>query len=144
MDIPLTQNTLISGQYKILTGNVDLAGWTGPVYPNTTKPSGISAIEHCGDSGCLYNIIDDPEEYTNLAEKMPDVLKEMQAKLVKYQATRFTPDRGSVSSAACVAALNVYHGFWGAFCSLKCNTVPWLHACKDIAISLAIITDYSE
>ena len=82
VDIPLTQNTLISGQYKILTGNVDLAGWTGPVYPNTIKPSGISAIEHCGDSGCLYNIIDDPEEYTNLAEKMPDVLKEMQAKLI--------------------------------------------------------------
>ena len=92
VDIPLTQNTLISGEYKILTGNVDLAGWTGPVYPNTTTPSGISAIEHCGDSGCLYNIIDDPEEYINLAEKMPDVLKEMQAKLAKYQATRSTPD----------------------------------------------------
>ena len=115
VDIPLTQNTLISGQYKILTGNVDLAGWTGPVYPNTTKPSGISAIENCGDSGCLYNIIDDPEEYTNLAEKMPDVLKEMQAKLAKYQATRFAPDRGSVSPAACETALKVYHGFWGPF-----------------------------
>ena len=117
VDIPLTQNTLISGQYKILTGNVDLAGWTGPVYPNTTKPSGISAIEHCGDSGCLYNIIDDPEEYTNLADivKMPDVLKEMQAKLAKYQATHFAPDRGSVSPAACETALKVYHGFWGPF-----------------------------
>ena len=115
VDIPISDTTLISGEYKILTGNVNLAGWTGPVYPNTTKPSGISAVEHCGDSGCLYNIIDDPEEYTNLAEKMPDMLKEMQAKLNKYQATRFTPNRGSDSPAACETALNVYHGFWGPF-----------------------------
>lgn len=42
-------------------------------------------------------------------------IKEMQAKLGKYQATHFTPDQGSVSPAACEAALNVYHGFWGRF-----------------------------
>ena len=115
VDIPISETTLISSQYKILQGEVEQAGWTGPVYPNTTKPSGISAVEHCGDSGCLYNIIDDPEERTNLAEKMPDILKEMQAKLAKYQASRFNPDRGKVSLAACQTALNVYHGFWGPF-----------------------------
>ena len=114
MDIPLTNRTLISGEYKILVGNMWLAGWTGPVYPNTTTPSGINAIEHC-DTGCLYNIMDDPEEYTNLAEKMPDVLKDMQKKLAKYQASHFNPDRGPDSSAACESALNVYHGFWGPF-----------------------------
>ena len=84
------------------------------MYPNATTPSGINAIEHC-DTGCLYNIMDDPEEYTNLAEKMPDVLKEMQKILTKYQASHFNPDRGPDSSAACESALNVYHGFWGPF-----------------------------
>ena len=39
----------------------------------------------------------------------------MQVKLGKYQAARFTPDRDSVSPAACEAALNVYHGFWEPF-----------------------------
>ena len=115
VDIPISENTLISGKYKILLGDVEQAGWTGPVYPNTTKPSGISAVEHCGKSGCLYNIMDDPEERINLAEKMPDVLKEMQAKLAKYQASIFSPDRGKDSLAACQTAMNVYHGFWGPF-----------------------------
>ena len=115
VDIPISNRSLISGEYKILVGNMLLAGWTGPVYPNMTTPSGINAIEHCGDTGCLYNILDDPEEYTNLAEKMPDVLKEMQAKLAKYQASCFNPDRGPDSPVACETALNVYHGFWGPF-----------------------------
>ena len=38
VDIPLTPKTFISGEYKILTRDVDQAGWSGPVYPNTTKP----------------------------------------------------------------------------------------------------------
>lgn len=117
VDIPISNSTLISGDYKILVGTVEQAGWTGPVYPNTTKPSGIAAVEKCGTSGCLYNIIDDPEERYNLADKMPDVLKEMQKKLEKYQASRFNPDRGSSSQLACDTALKTYHGFWGPFIS---------------------------
>lgn len=76
VDIPISLTALISGEYKILTGDVKSAGWTGPTYPNNTHPDGgINAIEHCGNSGCLYNIIQDPEERTNLASKTPDVLK---------------------------------------------------------------------
>ena len=115
VDIPISNTTLISGDYKILVGNVEQAGWTGPVYPNTTTPSGIAAVEHCGDSGCLYNIKDDPEERKNLADTMPDVLKQMQAKLQMYQASRFSPDRGKSWPGACETALNTYHGFWGPF-----------------------------
>ena len=37
MDIPISLTTLISGNYKILTGTVGKAGWTGPVYPSNTK-----------------------------------------------------------------------------------------------------------
>ena len=115
VDVPISNTTLISGDYKILTGDNEQAGWTGPVYPNTTTPSGISAVEHCGDSGCLYNIKNDPEERENLADKMPDILKEMQSKLKKYQASRFNPDRGKGSPTACETALKTYHGFWGPF-----------------------------
>ena len=39
-DVPVSIDTLISGEYKILTGTVDQAGWTGPRYPNQTNPSG--------------------------------------------------------------------------------------------------------
>ena len=36
VDIPVTNETLISGDYKILTGNVAKASWTGPHYPNSS------------------------------------------------------------------------------------------------------------
>ena len=116
VDIPLTLTTLISGEYKILTGDNRDAGWTGPVYPNSTHPKGgIETVEHCGDTGCLYNIMKDPEERTNLASKMPDVLNDMRAKLKKYQASHFNPDRGNIWPGACDTALNKYGGFWGPF-----------------------------
>ena len=115
-EIPASFNTLISGDYKILTGDVTENGWTGPQYPNQTNPrGGIIGVEHCGDDGCLFNIKDDPEERVNLATKMPDMLKEMQTKLKQVQATYFNPDRGGVWPGACDTALNKYGGFWGPF-----------------------------
>ena len=117
IDIPISMTTLISGDYKILTGTNNDAGWTGPVYPNNTDPDGgIDATEHCEKSpGCLYNIIKDPEEYHNLASQMPKKLREMQERLSEYQATHFNPDRGQKWPGACEAALNQYGGFWGPF-----------------------------
>ena len=85
------------------------------MYPNTTKKSGISAVEHCGDTGCLYNIQEDPEERVNLADKMPDVLKDMQMKLEKYSSSRFNPDRGNTWPGACDCAMKTYNGYWGPF-----------------------------
>ena len=116
VDIPLSEKTLISGPYKILTGTVPQAGWTGPQFPNSTHPKGgISANEECGDKGCLYNIIDDPEERINLAAKESDILQTMQQKLAEYQTTYFNPNRGKLSPLACQAALNKYGGFWGPY-----------------------------
>ena len=114
VDIPISNMTLISGPYKILTGKVPQAGWTGPHYPNTSHPAGITIRQDC-DTGCLYNIMKDPEERNNLAEKEAQILKEMQQKLAKYQATYFNPDRGNQWPEACVDALGKYEGFWGPF-----------------------------
>ena len=113
-DIPITYESLISGDYKILTGNVHEAGWSGPVFPNNTNRR-ITTEEECGDSGCLYNIRKDPLEYVNLAKTMPDMLRTMKAKLMKYQATHFEPDRGDEWPGACDTAINKYNGFWGPF-----------------------------
>ena len=47
-DVPASHDTLISGDYKILTGMVGQAGWTGPQYPNQTNPAGgIKVIVNC-------------------------------------------------------------------------------------------------
>jgi len=72
VDIPANNNTLISDDYKIIVGNANQAGWTGPQYPNMTNPhGGILVVEHCEDTGCLHNIKEDPEERMNLATQMP-------------------------------------------------------------------------
>ena len=115
-DVPISFNTLISGDYKILTGTISHAGWTEEDYPNsdsTRLPS-----QDCGNKGCLYHIKDDPEEINDLASTKRSILREMRAKLQTYQGTLFNPDRGSVASEACDAALGKYSGFWGPFIEL--------------------------
>ena len=112
-DIAASIFTLISGDYKIITGSVSYSQWTGPHSPNTTTKS-KNVIENCGD-GCLFNIKTDPTEHVDLATKMPDVLEEMKKKLKKYQETHFNPDRGKISPVACDVAINKYGGFWGPF-----------------------------
>ena len=115
-DVPASHKTLISGDYKILTGIVIQAGWTGLQYPNKTHPAGgIYKFKDCGRKGCLYNIKKDPEERVNLAKSDPDTLKSMQEKLAKYQSTYFDPNRGKVWLEACTTAMNTYGGFWGPF-----------------------------
>ena len=46
---------------------------------------------------------------------MPMKLAHLYAKLEKYEATAFNPNRGTVDAAACSSALNAYRGFWGPF-----------------------------
>ena len=53
-----------------------MSGWTGPQYPNNTGkqpgwpnlPIGNKWSEDCGD-GQLYDIIQDPNEHSNLVHK---------------------------------------------------------------------------
>lgn len=108
-EIPVSNSTLISGDYKIITGKMAHAGWTGPHYPNSSHE--VDAVENCG-GGCLYNIKEDPFEHTNLAAKFPEILKAMQSKLIKYQSSHFNPDRGNEWPGA---AVNTYGYYWGPF-----------------------------
>ena len=114
-DVPLSYSSLISGDYKIITGHIGYSVWEGPQYPNTTTVEKKIHIEEVCGEGCLFNIKEDPNEYENLASKSTTILKDMQAKLEKYQKTHFNPDRGKNSPKACEKALNDYGGFWGPF-----------------------------
>ena len=40
-DIPISNETLISGDYKIITGDLVHSVWMGPQYPNTTTTPGL-------------------------------------------------------------------------------------------------------
>eukprot|EP00117_Sycon_ciliatum_P033144 scpid65228/ scgid25566/ Arylsulfatase B; N-acetylgalactosamine-4-sulfatase len=114
-EIPLSPG-LISGDYKILDTRMLQAGWTGPQYPNSTKPKGgIDAVMDCSQTPCLFNIKEDPEERTNIAGSQPDILKHMQERWSAWNATAFNPQRGSAWPEACQTAVEKYGGFWGPF-----------------------------
>ena len=116
-DIFASIDAMISGDYKILMGRMGQAGWTGPQYPNQTNPSGgIITVVECGDTGCLFNIKDDPEERHNLASTMPEMLNEMKTKFMKLNETYFNPNRGKDWPGACEATVK-YGNFWGPFLS---------------------------
>lgn len=116
---------LIQGQYKVVRGNVSQSGWTGEMFPNSSasyNPS--SSYQYCGstpETGCMYNIYEDPNEYTNIAPNQSALFYAMSAKMDEYQKGVLSPYRGDVDPAACDTAMNVYGGHWG----------PWLKNPSD-------------
>jgi len=111
-------NTIVEGVvradgYKLLLGKQASAFWTGPTYPNSsTYPSGS---ENCGDAGCLFNVLADPNEHDEISAAHPDVVKELRALVDAAAATVFNPDRGTDDGAACTAAFAQHGGFFGPF-----------------------------
>ena len=104
-----------AGLWKLLTGNVDQAVYTGPHYPNaTTDMNSASFVGHCA-AGCLYNLRDDPLEAVDLAAEVPAKADALRAKVVAYGASAFNPRRGTTNPEACRKALGPYGGFWGPF-----------------------------
>merc|ERR1712050_484938 len=96
---------------------VHTACWMGPEYPNGTVDPGCGRSEACeATGGCLYNIKEDPSEHVNLADKNPEKLHELQARLAELQPTIFSPVRtGGDTSLASHYARDIYKGYWGPF-----------------------------
>jgi len=72
--------------------------------------------EKDGKIGCLFNIMDDPEEHVDLGDdpKFAKRAKFMLARLKKMNETNFDPDRGYENYQACVAGFR-YGGYIGPF-----------------------------
>ena len=71
-----SKGAIISGDYKLIVGSqgtrCDVLMWSPLDYPCHNGTIG----EDCNPY-CLYNIVEDPGERSNLVEKEPDKLKEM-------------------------------------------------------------------
>jgi len=104
-----------AGLWKILTGDVQQDVHMGPHYPNaSTDEVSANFVGHCAN-GCLFELNSDPLESVDLAAAKPLKLRQLYAKLEKYETTAFNPNRGGVNPAACQHALTEYGGFWGPF-----------------------------
>jgi len=121
----LSRSAYLKGSFKLLTGNVDFACWGSQIYPNASAgaapkfgPFGspCNSTLRCGDSGCLFNVVSDVEERTDLAAEPEHAatLKEMRAELAAANQEHFSPERGSFSELACEAAARA-GGYWAPF-----------------------------
>jgi arylsulfatase B len=111
--------------WKLMIGATGQNIWTGPQYPNKST-SWDDVPYHCGvpaygnnpvvgKGGCLFNIATDPTEHNDVALQNPDIVAELMTRILSWQKTSFTPNRGAVSPKACTAALDQWGGFWGPF-----------------------------
>lgn len=94
--------------------------FTGPSYPNaSTNWDGDKSIAYCGDGdgdgGCLFELMSDPTEHSNLAQRNIAKLAQLKQILKAHSGALFSPDRGGPDPAACAAASGRYQGFWGSF-----------------------------
>ncbi|XP_078610731.1 arylsulfatase B-like [Branchiostoma floridae x Branchiostoma japonicum] len=80
------QGAIRVGDYKLIEGYAGTPdGWIRPDNMTAGKPDCACADPATGT--WLFNLKDDPTEHHNLADSMPDKLKEMQAKLEEYRKT---------------------------------------------------------
>ena len=116
---------LIIPPYKLLVGDggktLDMAGWPGPQQPNTTSMVRWNTITQvCGrtvETGCLYDVYADPNEYNNIIASKQEVWKTMLARMDEVQKGVWSPVRGNTDPRACEAAI-ANGGFWGPFIDL--------------------------
>eukprot|EP01043_Picozoa_sp_COSAG02_P035581 COSAG02_NODE_2557_length_8529_cov_7.615658_7_plen_242_part_00 len=98
-------------------GDVPVACWMGPEYPNGTDNPACNSTVPLGD-GLLYDLENDPGEYVNVADQNPDQLKIIKDRLAELQPTFFNPVRGGGDNETRnLAAKTAVErgGFWGPF-----------------------------
>ena len=140
-ELHLSENAILQrgpdGQlYKLVTGWQVNVGWAGAMYPNATgaqplpsppwKPSGQHqpVLEHatwardCGTVGCLYDVANDETEHHNLEHTLPGLARRLKVRLDQLNERNYIPDRGAGDQAACAAAEDLYHGFYGPWVGL--------------------------
>eukprot|EP01113_Clastostelium_recurvatum_P050536 TRINITY_DN9591_c0_g1_i4.p1 TRINITY_DN9591_c0_g1~~TRINITY_DN9591_c0_g1_i4.p1 ORF type:complete len:555 (-),score=67.90 TRINITY_DN9591_c0_g1_i4:16-1527(-) len=113
---------IIEAPYKLLIRQINESFWQGPLYPNSTiAPSGST---ECGEVGCLFNVVEDPSEYTNIVKEKPEIAKRLRARIAELDKTVFNPDRGvETLQKMCNVFNNDYHGFIGPFVRLNSTVI---------------------
>ena len=103
----------VSGSYKLIIGKQSPAIYPGPAYPNGTTPAPITF--NC-DSGCLYDIFNDPTEHDDLAASHPDIVATLTEKINQYSTTRYqTPFVDPPKCTAPGVQKVVKSGYWAPF-----------------------------
>ena len=90
--VRIESGAIIIGRLKFLLGDVGTGVHFNPYYPNTTaRPNATDP--GCPSPGCLFDIVEDPGEWHNLAATRPADLKRLTDALNTYIPSLFQSDR---------------------------------------------------
>jgi arylsulfatase B len=90
--LPVDMQTILVGSHKFILTDpqgphgvfVRTAGWTSPAYPNRTSllphRDASTVLLNCS-AGCLFDVVDDPEERHELMASEPSLAAELRAQL---------------------------------------------------------------
>jgi len=111
---------IISGNYKLIMGVQSYGFWTSLNYPNASTNHSVEKTVDCGQ-GCIFDIVQDPSEYVDLAATMPAKLAELQGLWQKRNATKWNPETMAVDTEKCDAYVAAHGGFLGPYLSWSPN-----------------------
>ncbi len=113
--------TNVTSGLQLIIDSLGYSCWAGPQSPNSSAACTGGQVFDCGrpgaasgKHGCLFDVINDPNQHNDLAEARPAEALALYARLRELNDTAFRPDRGSFDASACTAyAKN--GGFYGPF-----------------------------
>lgn len=106
--------------YKLIVGDVIAqAGWCGPIHPNSSMAwDSFATTINCSWTppyrfGCLFDVVNDPNEHVDLASSLPEKATELYHALLRAEQGFFDPDRGQPDPEGCRLANDT--GWWQPF-----------------------------
>eukprot|EP01084_Bolivina_argentea_P063370 115725_1 len=93
-ELVINSNVLFKDEWKLILGHsTGYAIWQSAVFPNdtTANETTLQSINLVCDTeknfGCLFDVVDDPSEYNNVADANPDKVAEMVARMTELKET---------------------------------------------------------
>ena len=118
-EVHVRGNLLVQGQYKLVVGKAIGAGWAGVQYPNMSSAGHEVALSSlmC-EPACLFDVVADPSEYTDLASAQPARVHSMLARLAELNTTIFDRRIPPEDPQCNLTAYSRYGGFLGPWMDL--------------------------
>jgi arylsulfatase I/J len=108
----VTGSALLMGRWKYVKGGAMMseAAQGGPHYPNAS--TALDPIENhkfkCPKQGCLFDVVADPTEASEISQQHPEIVDQLHAELVKQAATMWAADHAE--DPRCRQAASSLHG----------------------------------
>ena len=96
-EVPVGPDVLLKVDYstnqwwKLFTSpRVPGAGWTGPIFPNSTSPDPEAPVMECAKGGCLFDVMADPGERNDVAAQHPQIVATLTARLAELSKSFYS------------------------------------------------------